>query len=473
MINLKNQSYDVFLISFGFTIILFCIFLCFRGFGWDGDSIVSSAQFVRLINPSIYGLNDFGTQPKILTILLFGVVYQFTGSFHVLTILSIILNGVMVASLCNWIDKEGGLCWLGLLGWVINIPWFMIVINCDNPAFSVPFIFLGLLAYFYLNKKKVGVGLLCMSSLFRPGAEIILITLLAIELIRKNHDKGLWLILILTLSLSLTNTYWGYLWAYPTKEQFITLCVTFFKEAQSQIGQYRYSITSIFPIIQSVIKQYATLNNLVILPFSIGGLYKIIKSKNRIVAVALAPLATLILPIGTFFYGTINNTAPEKHMEFVLILPVFMAFFFGKDIQFSIKKITLGVIVFILILFTGISGVILHGNYEVGEKNGGDWYQLPASTSSIINTSFSTSLPYRALISRKDMIYFILDYGRRAKSINLLEETDLQKVQKTYYDLILLPPQTESTFFDENSYHSIAIDSAHTLWIKNEYSPNK
>ena len=62
--------------------------------------MISAVQFVKLVNPSIYGLYDGGTQPKLLSIVLFGSVYQLTHNFQYLTLLAILLNASMVATLC-------------------------------------------------------------------------------------------------------------------------------------------------------------------------------------------------------------------------------------------------------------------------------------------------------------------------------------------------------------------------------------
>ncbi len=129
--------------------------------------MISAVQFVKLLNPSIYGLYDGGTQPKLLSIVLFGSVYQLTHNFQYLTLLAILLNAFMVATLCFWVSALNGASWIAFLGFSINIDWYQIVVNCDNPAFSIPFAFIGLYLYFHLHREIAGVVSLLVSSLFR------------------------------------------------------------------------------------------------------------------------------------------------------------------------------------------------------------------------------------------------------------------------------------------------------------------
>ena len=153
---MKKSWLSSFLIHFIAAASLYGVFLYYRGFGWDGDSLISATQFVKLVNPSIYGLYDGGAQPKLLTILVFGAVYQLTHNFVYLTLLSIFLNAFMVAVLCCWVRALNGAWWIAFLGFSVNIYWYQIVINCDNPAFSIPFAFVGLYLYFHLTEKLPG-----------------------------------------------------------------------------------------------------------------------------------------------------------------------------------------------------------------------------------------------------------------------------------------------------------------------------
>src|SRR6185369_10816333 len=122
-----------------------------------------------------------GTHPKILTILVFGIFYQLSHSFVYLTFLAITINSIMVAVICKWVKETGGLWIIALIGLVINYDWSLIVVNCDNPAFSVPFIIFGLYSYYGKNHKITGAILLLVSSLFRPGSEIILLLIMLLE----------------------------------------------------------------------------------------------------------------------------------------------------------------------------------------------------------------------------------------------------------------------------------------------------
>ena len=189
----KISSYinnnNVFIISLLFSIIVYSIYLAFRGFGWDGDSIISGSQFIKIINRNLYySPIDGGAHPKILTVLLFGTVYQITGSFYILTFLSIILNSIMVATIIKWIHKERGIWLISIFGLLINIPWAKIVINSDNTAFSIPFIAIGL---YYISKNKyvLGTTLFVISNFFRTGSEFIIFILLINDFFKGRYNK--------------------------------------------------------------------------------------------------------------------------------------------------------------------------------------------------------------------------------------------------------------------------------------------
>src|SRR5581483_9339730 len=70
--------------AFAFFALCYLGYLGWRGFGWDGDSVVSAAQFVKLTNWRIYGTPDGGTHPKLGCILLFGLIYRLTGGLELL-----------------------------------------------------------------------------------------------------------------------------------------------------------------------------------------------------------------------------------------------------------------------------------------------------------------------------------------------------------------------------------------------------
>ena len=148
-------------------------------------------------------------------------MYQLTHNFQYLTLLAILLNAFMVATLCFWVSALNGASWIAFLGFSINIDWYQIVVNCDNPAFSIPFAFIGLYLYFHLHREIAGVVSLLVSSLFRPGTEIILFFILFLHLIRKDKADKVTLIAFLAIVIGALHSLYGYLLAYPTKEAFL------------------------------------------------------------------------------------------------------------------------------------------------------------------------------------------------------------------------------------------------------------
>lgn len=285
-----RTSLSGFLIYFIASASLYGVFLYCRGFGWDGDSVISATQFVKLVNPSIYGLYDGGAQPKLLTILVFGAMYQLAHNFVYLTLLAIFLNAFMVA--------------VAFLGFSINIYWYQIVINCDNPAFSIPFAFIGLYLYFHLHREIAGVILLLASSLFRPGAEIILLSILFLRLMKRDKANKETLMVILASIIGVLHSLYGYLLAYPTKEAFLSATVTFFPEASSQIARFRYSPLVLLVYLKTIVLQATKPNIILFLPFAVIGTFNIFRKNISIKYLGLGILSTLIQPAGAFVYGS-------------------------------------------------------------------------------------------------------------------------------------------------------------------------
>ncbi len=211
-----------------------------------------------------------------LSIALFGSVYQLTHNFQYLTLLAILLNAFMVATLSLG-ERTGGASWIAFLGFSINIDWDQIVVNCDNPAFSIPFAFIGLYLYFHLHREIAGVVNLLVSSLFRPGAEIILVFILFLRFIRKEKADKVTLIAFLAIVMGALHALYGYLLAYPTKEAFLSACVTYFPQASSQIATFQHSPRVIRPYLETAISQAAKPTTLVLLLFAVKGIFEIFR----------------------------------------------------------------------------------------------------------------------------------------------------------------------------------------------------
>ena len=424
---------------------LYGIFLYCRGFGWDGDSMISAVQFVKLVNPSIYGLYDGGTQPKLLSIVLFGSVYQLTHNFQYLTLLAILLNASMVATLCCWVSALNGASWIAFLGFSINIDWYQIVVNCDNPAFSIPFAFIGLYFYFHLHREIAGVVSLLVSSLFRPGAEIILFFILFLRLIRKDKADKVTLIAFLAIVIGALHSLYGYLLAYPTKEAFLSACVTYFPQASSQIATFQYSPRVIRLYLETVISQAAKPTTLVLLLFAVKGSVEIFCKDIAIKYLGISILATLILPAGAFVYGVINNIQSDKIMEYTFVYPAFAAFAIQHSAPRPFTKTKLREYVLVslgflcVVLFVIFSGLRLEGKYEVNPDGTGliPWRQIRFDDFDT-NRVLSTSHRFSALIPRHDYLFFILDHGIRANNITFIEDLSSDELKSDKFDIVVI-----------------------------------
>jgi hypothetical protein len=444
---MKKSWLSSFLIYFIAAASLYGVFLYCRGFGWDGDSLISATQFVKLVNPSIYGLYDGGAQPKLLTILLFGAVYQLTHDFVYLTFLAIFLNAFMVAVLCCWVRALNGAWWIAFLGFSINIYWYQIVINCDNPAFSIPFAFIGLYLYFHLQREIAGVILLLASSLFRPGAEIILLSILFLRLIKRDKANKETLLVILASIIGVLHSLYGYLLAYPTKEAFLSATVTFFPEASSQIARFRHSPLVLLVYLKTVILQATKPNIMLFLPFAVIGTFNIFRKNISIKYLGMGILSTLIQPAGAFVYGVVINIQVDKIMEYTFLYPAFAAFALQHSspiLHFTKNQLVNYVLVALLslcvVLFIIFSGLSLEGKYEVNPNGTGviPWRQLTIEDFDR-NGVVPTPHHFNALIPRSDVIFFVLDYGMRAKNIRFIDELSSDELEYRGFDIVVRP----------------------------------
>lgn len=434
---LKNK---VFIISFLMSILCYTVYILFRGFGWDGDSFISASQYQKLIGSDLYGMIDGAAHPKILLVLLFGKVYQLFGGFYFLTILAILLNTLMITTITSWIHQEKGIWPIALFGLLINIPWTKIVVNCDNPAFSMPFIIFGL---YYISKDKIisGAIFLTISSLFRSGAEFIIIFILIGQLFNKNRKDTI--ILGVAFVVSAIHTYWGYFLIYPTKELLWDLSWNIQITTES-IAKYQYSLTALIPYLMSVTKQLFNKYSILFIIPSIIGMVKLFRKQNSIRIILLTPLESLILPIGTFFYGIAGNITDAKHMGFTILLSVLASFSINRSIINKIgskaRVYITSVVWLLVILFSAFTGNLKQGDYETNVNGTGviGWTNFPDIKHDVQSVFLSDKI--NVLTAYQYLTFIILDIGKYAYNIDVIRNTiefDYTAINK--YDLIVVP----------------------------------
>ncbi len=430
----------VLIISLLISVLCYTIYVLFRGFGWDGDSIISAAQYQTLIGSDLYGIFEGGAHPKILSILLFGIVYQLSGGFYFLTILSIALNTLMIATIISWIYREDGLWLIALFGLLINIPWTKIVVNCDNPAFSIPFIIFGLFSY--SKKRYIFAALfLTISNLFRSGAEFIIFILLLNQIFNKNPKNII--IFGSAFVVSAINTYWGYLLIYPTKELFWELTWKPLRTPEF-IAEYQYSLNAFILYIKSIIKQIFTKYNILFIIPCIIGIIKLFRKQNSIKFILLTPLASLISPIGSFIYGTYHDCYETKHMGYTILLPILASFSIDRSVLEKIGSktkvfITSGILL-LIVLFSAFTGNLKHGDYEAHVNGTGiiGWTNFPDIKHDV--KSIFPSEKINILSAYQYLTFVTLDIGKYANNIDVIRDaTEFDFSAITKYDLIVIP----------------------------------
>ena len=442
---IKNIFIDNKIIALTFILSIACYvaYVLFRGFGWDGDSFISASQFQKLIGSDLYGTIDNAAYPKLLSVLLFGIVYQLSGGFYLLTIIAILLNALMITTLVSWVNQEKGIWLIALFGLLINIPWTKIVVNCDNPAFSIPFIIFGL---YYVSKDKFILGTIffTISNLFRPGAEFVLIFIFIIQLFNKNFKNVL--ILGIGLAVSIIHTYWGHLIIYPSKELLWNL-LGYTQITNISITKYKYSPIALIPYISSIIKQsLSKYSILFIIPF-IAGVIKLLRKQNSVKLLFFSPLESLIMPLGLFAYGLYNIKA-YQHMGYTIVLPVIAAFSINRSflekIGFKTKMIFTSAILISVVLFSVFTGNLKRGDYEAHVDGTGKigWTNFPRLKNEVMLIFPSEKL--NILTAHQYLTFVILDIGKFANNIDVVRnKTEIDYSITAKYDLIVLPKAWE------------------------------
>jgi hypothetical protein len=290
-----------------------------------------------------------------------------------------------------------------------------------------------------------------------------------------NRNPRLWLPILFVTLICLIHTLFGIHLAYPTKEQFIKLNLEFYPESEPEIQVYKHSIRALLYYLNSVIEQLTTLPNVIFSIMALTAIPVLIKHKTSIRFLALAPVATLILPLGTYVYGITFNTQAEKHMEYVIMLPPLAAYStymlgYLKRLTSQISALLVAMALISLCVFSGFSGKKLHGNYEIAWEGESriPWNHL-AEVKTIISREIPKDYSYSLLTTGDNLIFTILDVGLGAYRIDLAEDPskyifdaglgayrfDLAKDPSKYisplvdYDIILIPKEDLVYFSDD------------------------
>ena len=288
--------------------------------------------------------------------------------------------------------------------------------------------------------------LLLASSLFRPGAEIILLSILFLRLIKRDKANKETLMVILASMIGVLHSLYGYLLAYPTKEAFLSACVTYFPEASSQIAKFRHSPLVLLLYLKTVVLQATKPTIMLFLPFAVIGTFNIFRKNISIKYLGIGILSTLILPAGAFVYGVINNIDAEKIMEYTFVYPAFAAFSLQHSaviLHFTKSKLVYVLVALLslcVVLFIIFSGLRLEGKYEVNPNGTGviPWRQITIEDFDG-NGVVPTPHHFSALIPRRDVIFLVLDYGMRAKNIRFIEELSSDELEYYKFDIVVRP----------------------------------
>ena len=479
-----SSGKQVFWLGFLFSVLCYITFLAFRGFGWDGDTFGSASQFVRLINHNIYPVDrpSMGTAAKLLMIIVSGALYRLFGNLYALTFISILLNSLMIAIICKWIYRLNGHWVVSLVAIMMNILWNFQVLSCDNPALSLPFVVFGLYCYFQLSRKSLGAFYILIGSLFRPGPEIILLFLILYELRRKNLKINL----LLCFSLSMIHLLFAYKLAFASAHD---SAIFLNHELVTSTERPMRSIKAITVYLKGIYANIKVnqLSNLLLFP-AILGFIECLKSRNSIRFFILCGFVSYLVPLGNFVYG-VNVGTFTHYMEYLLVIQVFAGFFmFDKLINIDnwVKKIG-GVILTVLCVIMVFNIAGRHRQYyEINPIDGTGFARWPSvyykntplsgteSTKNLgLNDARKSIKPrlkdqfYKVLTDEKDLLWVVLDFGDKAKSITVAENKHFNGYSLDEYDIILLPAKAVPNInIDNNLFERNDVGASRLMLIK-------
>lgn len=191
----------------------------------------------------------------------------------------------------------------------------------------------------------------------------------------------------------------------------------------------------------------------------------------------LAPLATIILPIGTYFYGTTETITYDKMMEFSIILPVFAAMnqYLQALLERIPRKVKLPVIMYLSVcLFLIYAGIRCKGLYEVNNDGTGSikWKQYDKANAMLKRLSHQK---FHALVSNDNKFFFVLDNGFQAKSIDIIEHTEKPDLHNEHYDVLLLSKTSLQALPAESlsNYRDFPLDDENYLYLSRRFEQGR
>lgn len=134
-------------------------------------------------------------------------------------------------------------------------------------------------------------------------------------------------------------------------------------------------------------------------------------------------------------------------MEYTFLYPAFAAFALQHSSPFLhftrnklVNYVLVGLLSLCVVLFIIFSGLRLEGKYEVNPNGTGviPWRQLTIEDFDR-NGVVPTVRPFNALIPRSDVIFFVLDYGMRAKNIRFIDELSSDELEHYKFDVVVRP----------------------------------
>lgn len=454
----------------------FAVLIHFRGFGWDGDSIINAAQLYRLFIPELYESYLCGTHPKFLMMVLFGSVYKLTGTFHVTTIVSVILNSVMIGLMCKWVKERGGIWLISLLGFVLSLSWSVLVIDVDNPALSIPFNFIGLYLYFHASQRRLGILCLAISSLFRPGAELVLFVIILWEVYQRNFKIKLHCVV---LGILLLSSYFGVYLGHPSKLAVLQCLIT------PYVAVAPFSYQAVEAYFRTVRVVFTTTPYFpVFLILALIGTGRLLYGRNLALASILAPVSSLFVLMGALNFGVIVNFRYDKLMEFSLLVPLLAGFAipqwlatvkwkFPANLRSAAGILAFGM-VFLLATDSAVSyGKRYRGSYQTHTNGTGThrWINL-RGVEGIIKQKVSNATDLAALVDVENEVFFFLDVGPILSRIDIFKGAqNIVNYPLDNYDIIVinadkLADMPKSALQSLQCFQKIPLSSGRVLFLE-------
>ena len=447
-LSLDNRISGLYIAMFTAFLISVSFFRADGSLGYDGDTLILASQFIKLVNPEIFGTFDLGTNPKPLIMLIGGVSYLCFDNL-------ILLNLTFFISFLYMINRVGTrfgdhlFVSIGMLLLASNPFILTPLFGADGSLLYLIFVTLATDSLIFENKFGKFLSIMFLAWLARPGVETVLFGAVILFFINRNQKRALITLICALFCLLLSTNVWRLSYqSYPEFQTAVfggvhgSLADTFGAPFFSRLN---LTLTSFF---NGIYDYYRIPTNLLVLALATFSLFNLRPNTTKMLFLIGSSLGTAIL--ATFISG-VNLVTTHKLPELAFV--ALIAILGSRIIQtlesfFSSRSLRFFCAVSIVFSILGISfyGYLSQGKYEIALDGSGagnlNWRSLESSRTLVLD-HFPIETQLTICADSDSITFATLDYGLSAKRIDVVNSPVVTLHDS--YDLYILRNQSIDT----------------------------